>query len=87
VVRRHDLNSGFVFESPSLLEKAVAAFVDYYNHRRYHEGIGNVTPADAYYGRRQAILIRREEVRQRTLQERRAYHRASRERETDQSVH
>jgi putative transposase len=65
----------------------VAAFVDYYNHRRYHEGIGDVTPADAYYGHRQAILIRREEVRQRTLQERRAYHRASRERETDQSVH
>jgi hypothetical protein len=48
---------------------------------------GFVTPADAYYGRRQTILIRREEVRQRTLQQRRAYHRASRERETDQSVH
>lgn len=76
-----------VHETPSALERAVDAFVDYYNYRRYHEGIGDVTPADAYHGRRQAILIRREEVRQRTLQERRAYHRASRERETDQSVH
>jgi transposase InsO family protein len=76
-----------VYETPSALERTVDAFVDYYNHHRYHEGIGNVTPADAYYGRRQTILIRRKEVRQRTLQQRRAYHRASRERETDQSVH
>ena len=76
-----------VYETPSALERAVNAFVDYYNHRRYHEGIGNVTPADAYYGRRQTILIRRKEVRQRTLQQRRAYHRTSREREKDQSVH
>src|SRR3990172_4975252 len=74
-----------VYESPPILERAVAAFVDYYNHRRYHEGIGNVTPADAYYGRRQAILDRRKEVSRRTLQQRRAYHRASRERETARS--
>jgi putative transposase len=76
-----------VYETPSALERAVDAFVDYYNYRRCHEAIGDVTPADAYYGRRQTILIRREEVRRRTLQKRRAYQRASRERETDQSVH
>jgi putative transposase len=76
-----------VYETPSALERAVAEFVDYYNHRRYHEGIGKVTPADAYYGLRQTMLIRRKEVRQRTLQQRRAYHSASREREADQSVH
>ncbi len=76
-----------VHETPSVLEKAVAAFVDYYNHRRYHEGIGNVTPADVYYGRRDEILQRRKEVSRRTLQQRRHYHRASRERETDRSVH
>ncbi len=51
-------------------EKAVAAFVDYYNHRRYHEGIGNVTPADVYYGRRDEILERKKEVSKRTLQQR-----------------
>ena len=31
---------------PGDLERAVAAFVDYYNHRRYHEVLGNLTPAD-----------------------------------------
>ncbi len=76
-----------VHETPSVLEKAVAAFVDYYNHRRYHEGIGNVTPPDVYYGRRDEILERRKEVSKRTLRLRRDYHRASRERETNRSVH
>ena len=74
-------------ETPSVLEKAVAAFVDYYNHRRYQEGIGNVTPADVYYGRRDEIPERRKEVSKRTLQQRRDYHRASRERESRRSVH
>ncbi len=76
-----------VYETPSALEKAVAAFVDYYNHHRYHEGIGNVTPADAYYGRQQAILEARKEVKQRTLRGRRDYNRANRGRESDQGVH
>lgn len=75
-----------VYETLSALEKAVVAFVNYYNYRRYHEGVGNVTPADAYYGRRQAILERRKEVRQRTLQRRRDYNQADRERERGQSV-
>ena len=47
---------------------AVAAFVDYYNHWRYHEGVDNVTPADVYYDRRGVILERRKEVKARTLQ-------------------
>ena len=68
-----------VYETPSDLERPVAAFVEYSNHRRYHEGVGNVTPADAYYGRRQAILERRKEVSQRTLQRRRDYNWAGRE--------
>ncbi len=71
-----------VYEIPTELRQAVEAFIDYYNCRRYHEGIGNVTPADAYYGRRDEILDRRKEVRQKTLQQRRDYHRAVRERES-----
>jgi len=76
-----------LYDSPSALERAVAAFVDYYNHRRYHEGVGNVTPADVYYGWREAILQRRKEVKARTLQNRRDYHRASQRRKRPPTVH
>ena len=31
---------------PGDLERAVADFVDHYNHRRYHESLDNITPAD-----------------------------------------
>ena len=41
---------------PGALERAVEAFVEHYNYSRYHESLGNVTPADVYVGRRQAIL-------------------------------
>jgi transposase InsO family protein len=36
---------------PGQLEARLAEFVDFYNHRRYHESLGNLTPADSYFGR------------------------------------
>jgi hypothetical protein len=32
----------------------MADFIDFYNYRRYHEGVDNVTAADVYYGQREA---------------------------------
>ena len=57
---------------PWQLEQAIAAFVEYYNHQRYHEALGNLTPADIYLGRGQEIRSQREAVKQRTLVQRRA---------------
>ena len=76
-----------IYELPSALDAAITGFVDYYNHRRYHEGIGNVTLADVYQGRRQTILATREEVKQKTRQLRRQYYRAAKEQASDQSLH
>ena len=64
-------------EMPSELEETIRCFVDYYNYRRYHEGLGNVTPYDVYTGRRLEVLERRREVRSRTLEVRRDYNRAA----------
>ena len=58
---------------PSELKTAINAFVEYYNYRRYHEGLGNVTPHDAYTGKHLEIIARRKEVKSRTLQDRMGY--------------
>jgi putative transposase len=67
------------YEMPSELEKAIAAFIKYYNYRRYHEGLGNVTPHDVYMGRHFEILQNRKEAKIETLLARRNYNRAARE--------
>jgi transposase InsO family protein len=67
------------YELPSQLERAIADFVDYYNFRRYHKALGDVTPADVLYGRREQILQRRKEVQAQTIQHRRDYNHNLRE--------
>ena len=44
---------------PGDLQAQIEAFVDDYNHSRYHESIDNLTPADVYFGRDQTILLQR----------------------------
>jgi putative transposase len=41
---------------PWELEAALRDFVAYYNHERYHESLDNVTPADAYFGRKYEVV-------------------------------
>jgi putative transposase len=62
-----------VFTTPEALRAAMAEFIEFYKYQRYHEGIGNVTPADVYYGRREEILKRRKEQKQQTLERRFRY--------------
>jgi transposase InsO family protein len=61
------------YELPSQLERAIADFVDYYNYRRYHKALANVTPSDVLYGKREHILEIRKEVWIQTLNHRRTY--------------
>jgi len=67
------------YELPSQLERAIADFVDYYNYRRYHKSLSDVTPADVLYGRREEILQRRKEVRIQTINRRKNYNHGLRE--------
>ena len=59
---------------PGDLERQIGAFVDYYNNARYHESLGNVTPADVYFGRDKAIIREREKIKKQTFQKRRLQH-------------
>jgi len=61
------------YEVPSDLEVAITGFVDYYNNRRYHKALSNVTPDDVLHGRREGILINRREVKAQTLASRKRY--------------
>jgi hypothetical protein len=60
---------------PGDLEQSVGEFVAYYNHQRYHESLSNLTPADVYFGRGQAILEERKRIKEKTIQSRRLEHR------------
>ena len=58
------------YYSPWELERAIGRFVEHYNHRRLHEALQNVTPADVYSGRQATILSRRERIKRATLKRR-----------------
>ena len=58
---------------PSELKKAIAEWVEHYNHEIYHESLDNVTPADVYEGRRNEILDQRAVVQISTLTQRKVH--------------
>lgn len=60
---------------PGDLKAQIGAFVEHYNHRRYHESLDNLTPADVYFGRGQTILLQRVRIKRKTIEQRRLQHR------------
>ena len=44
------------YEMPSALVKTIESFVDYYNYRRCHKGLGDVMPYDVYTGRHLEVI-------------------------------
>jgi hypothetical protein len=56
---------------PQELEARIGEWADYYNNRRYHELLGNITPTDKYAGREVQIFRERRTVKERTIRLRR----------------
>ena len=56
---------------PDELIREIEKFVEYYNNARYHESIGNMKPADVYFGRSKEIETERRHTKIKTLLKRR----------------
>ncbi len=69
---KNDVNQ-VPYEVVQDLELAIEGFVGFYNYRRYHKALGDVTPADVLEGRRETILARRKGVQKETFERRRRY--------------
>ena len=55
-----------VHASPEAFDRALEAFLQWYRYEHYHEGIGNLHPADVYFGRAEAILAQRKSLKEKT---------------------
>jgi putative transposase len=62
-----------VYSCPADLKVEVDKFINFYNQSRYHESLGNVTPDDVFYGRRERIIKEREDKRRLTIMRRKNY--------------
>ena len=58
------------YSCPSELEKAIDEWVKYYNERRFHESLDNLTPRDVYLGQGEKIKRIRETIKQNSINKR-----------------
>ena len=81
IERRHQtLKNRILLENyflPGDSRRKIDAFVEHYNHRRYHENLQNLTPAGVCFGPGQSIPKQRERIKQKTIETRRLLHRKS----------
>ena len=75
---KRDVNQ-LPYDVPRELEVAIGRFVDFYNYRRYHKALKDITPADMLAGRRDEIPGRRREAKNGTINRRRLSNQALRE--------
>ncbi len=54
-----------------MIADKIEAFIEHYNHQRYHQSLGNVTPADAYFGRDRQIHAQRAAIKKQAIEHRR----------------
>lgn len=61
------------YDCPNTLKAEIGKYIQDYNKCRYHESLGNVTPDDVYFGRREDIVKMREEKKTKTMMRRKNY--------------
>ena len=59
---------------PSELEKAIVQWVKYYNERRFHESLDNLTPRNVYLGQGEEIKRIRGTIKQNSINKRISEH-------------
>lgn len=62
-----------VYSCPNSLKEEIGRFINKYNQKRYHESLGNVTPDDVFYGRREKIVKERRQKQRSTFVRRKNY--------------
>ena len=62
---------------PGDLRRQIDAFVDHFNHHRYHDSLQNLTPVDVYFGRGKTILKQPQRIKRKIIEARRLLHRKS----------
>jgi len=59
---------------PGELKLRIEEFITYYNTRRYHENLNNLTPEGVFLGRGNAILEKRQAIKLKTMAKRKCLH-------------